>query len=626
VLGDSLNRPFFDGTTGISVNFTDPANAVALTKLTNGLITFFGQFAVLGCTDGTIPLYPDGPLDRIHQPLNINNTVFDQFNTLLVAVAANRGVTGPDQQAILAILQSTRQQIVKQFGPPPTSGAPIGPSNKKYEISCGPPPLFCGGGGVYSVRMLEPVLEPTPTADEDIVCFVGDMVTLNFPQALPGHPFQLIDQSGNDYPGAPTAFTSQGDLQFTCTNAMISNPAFYTCTIHGGGPPPTPMSGRILVSTAPPGTPTSEPGPTPPPTDAPTPFPTPPTDAPLPGQITWDVTCPTDTRSCVANPRHYTLTNQPGGSPQLDPTVTCKDKDTITFNFPVSVTSTHPFSIIDATGKKYPTSNFDSFFGPGQVTFVCDAAQLSSLPAYYTCLNHGGMAGQPMTGPILIGQPGQPTAPTRGGQSICDKYVNATGLTAAVLVKKLVVDTVNLIVQDPLVVPFFNGNTPAGSTDFTSSANSNKLNSLVSGLTSFFAGALRCTDGTVPPYTGANLTNIHQRMGISDAVFDEFNKLLIQAAANNGITQADRDSILALLNTLRPQIVNNQGPKAPSPVPPSDPNFHAPNYNANDLVIGIVIMVVILALVAGAVIAAFIFKIGGGITMSGRQHDDYDLL
>jgi hypothetical protein len=51
---------------------------------------------------------------------------------------------------------------------------------------------------------------------------------------------------------------------------------------------------------------------------------------------------------------------------------------------------------------------------------------------------------------------------------------------------------------DPLTLPFFNGQKPAGSTDFTKSTSA--AASLSGKLIRFFAGALGCTDGTVAPY------------------------------------------------------------------------------------------------------------------------------
>jgi hypothetical protein len=65
----------------------------------------FGLFAnSVGCRDGTIVKYTGKALDVIHQPMGINDNVFDTFNQILLNVTKNAGVTQPDNAAILAVL------------------------------------------------------------------------------------------------------------------------------------------------------------------------------------------------------------------------------------------------------------------------------------------------------------------------------------------------------------------------------------------------------------------------------------------------------------------------------------------------------------------------------------------
>jgi len=264
LLGNSTTAPFFNGQTPAgSTDFT--RGGPSLAKLTFGLITFFGQFGVLSCTDGTVPKYPDLTLVVIHQPMGITGLVFDTFNQILTGVTAANGVIPADNAQIYAVLETTRTAVVKQAttpGPPPgPPGPPPGSSGITYKVTCEAPPNNCGGGGVYSLTQIVPT-QGAILSDPDIQCFDGQVVTFQFPQALPTHPFQIIDNNGNNYPNSPPRMTSSGSVSFTCNAGMKSNPAFYTCTIHGGAPG-DPMTGKFILVNAPPGTPPGTPPPGP---------------------------------------------------------------------------------------------------------------------------------------------------------------------------------------------------------------------------------------------------------------------------------------------------------------------------------------------------------------------------
>jgi len=50
---------------------------------------------------------------------------------------------------------------------------------------------------------------------------------------------------------------------------------------------------------------------------------------------------------------------------------------------------------------------------------------------------------------------------------------------------------------------------------------------------------------------------VHQHMGISDSDFDYFNEQVIDIISSAGVTVRDQQFVLALLDTLRADIVNN---------------------------------------------------------------------
>lgn len=98
--------------------------------------------------------------------------------------------------------------------PPPT--APPPPSSIVYDVTCGGAGP-CGDPGSYTLTMTSPQ-RTSPAADPTVTCGDGDTVIFNFPVALGrAHPFQIIDQNGNAYPGLGAGYpiTTQGQVQFT---------------------------------------------------------------------------------------------------------------------------------------------------------------------------------------------------------------------------------------------------------------------------------------------------------------------------------------------------------------------------------------------------------------------------
>jgi hypothetical protein len=104
-------KQFFDGTTPKgSTNFTDPSNMNRYNTLALHLIEFFG--AALGCTDGTILAYGGNPnMKAVHANMPITPHFFNEFNQALIGVLAGAGVTPDDQDAVLAVLESTKADI-----------------------------------------------------------------------------------------------------------------------------------------------------------------------------------------------------------------------------------------------------------------------------------------------------------------------------------------------------------------------------------------------------------------------------------------------------------------------------------------------------------------------------------
>jgi len=141
------------------------------------------------------------------------------------------------------------------------------------------------------------------------------------------------------------------------------------------------------------------------------------------------------------------------------------------------------------------------------------------------------------------------------GQSLCDKYRGmGTGLG---LVETVVNATIGAVVNPANKIDgFFNGK--LGGTDFTAPANAAQLNALRSGLDSFFGDsfALNCSDKSIPPYAGANMTVVHAALKIDFFAFFTFNNLLLNVMSGAGVVPTDIMAVAALLDSLRPQVCN----------------------------------------------------------------------
>jgi len=138
--------------------------------------------------------------------------------------------------------------------------------------------------------------------------------------------------------------------------------------------------------------------------------------------------------------------------------------------------------------------------------------------------------------------------------SICDKYSNALKIKNVDLVTSVVTKTFGGITKPGTVtINFFNGVQPPGSTNFLT--NSGALTRLVNGLVAFFGSALGCTDGSIGPYKGGSLRNVHSGMGVTNRAFNFFNFNVISVMKQAGVDPKDLTTVLGVLNSTRGDIV-----------------------------------------------------------------------
>jgi len=71
----------------------------------------------------------------------------------------------------------------------------------------------------------------------------------------------------------------------------------------------------------------------------------------------------------------------------------------------------------------------------------------------------------------------------------------------------------------------------------------------------FFGMALGCTDGSIGPYTGGTLKDVHTGMGVTEPVFDFFNFQVISVLRKAGVVPMDLRAVHGLLNSTKKDIV-----------------------------------------------------------------------
>jgi len=114
VASGSLIQGFFNGSVPAgSTNFL--GDNTQRSRLLNDLVAFFGQTTILGCTDSTVPAYTASTdLHAIHAAMPIGTAEFEAFNSDLIGVLKAAGVSVPDQNAVYAILESTKSAVCNQ--------------------------------------------------------------------------------------------------------------------------------------------------------------------------------------------------------------------------------------------------------------------------------------------------------------------------------------------------------------------------------------------------------------------------------------------------------------------------------------------------------------------------------
>jgi len=141
-------------------------------------------------------------------------------------------------------------------------------------------------------------------------------------------------------------------------------------------------------------------------------------------------------------------------------------------------------------------------------------------------------------------------------ESICDKYSQALKVSNLGLVTTVVNSVVGLVVAtNAPTKKYFDGTKPEGSLDFTNPKNAPALTALVNSLISFFGAALDCSDGTIPPYTGAKMGPVHQPMGISSFEFNFFNDAVVTVLKNAGVDELDYIAVKIKLIELKSEVV-----------------------------------------------------------------------
>jgi len=157
---------------------------------------------------------------------------------------------------------------------------------------------------------------------------------------------------------------------------------------------------------------------------------------------------------------------------------------------------------------------------------------------------------------------------------ICNKYsvpYNLNNIALVSLVVNLTVLGPNGLLANSQILPFFNGQTPAGSTNFTDPSQAAAFTTLFNHLVQFFGSALGCSDGTIGAYQGnPNLTQVHLGMPITLSIFNQFNNILLAVMQSLGVTSTDLNTVGALLNSTIPVICPQCG-VTPAPTPGTTP-------------------------------------------------------
>lgn len=135
---------------------------------------------------------------------------------------------------------------------------------------------------------------------------------------------------------------------------------------------------------------------------------------------------------------------------------------------------------------------------------------------------------------IGIGLAGIPAAADDAGASLYQRLGAWDGIS------QVVEDTIALHKRNPEISHYFDG------------VDSVKLAAHV---TAFFAAGT----GGPSKYEGRDMTTTHESMGLSDADFDSAVADVLKACDKNGVGEAERAEVAAILESLRPAVMGTAG-------------------------------------------------------------------
>eukprot|EP01079_Euglenida_sp_SAG-EU17-18_P003360 gene3360-2_t len=103
------------------------------------------------------------------------------------------------------------------------------------------------GADANDAYLIQPAGGSSPSNNPDVVAYRDELLVFQFEQALPDHPFEIQNQDGTAYTGAPV--TGQGNtdntVQVTIPADEIATELRYQCTSHAA------MNGKILIQDRP---------------------------------------------------------------------------------------------------------------------------------------------------------------------------------------------------------------------------------------------------------------------------------------------------------------------------------------------------------------------------------------
>jgi len=194
---------------------------------------------------------------------------------------------------------------------------------------------------------------------------------------------------------------------------------------------------------------------------------------------------------------------------------------------------------------------------------------------------------------LVVYNPMMSMSPPPGmmSMSICDRYSYLLKVNDHDLIYAVVNRTVFKVVSDANLVIFFNGQRPSSAINFL--ADPNALALLMELLTRFFGQALGCTDGTILPYTGRSMLNIHRNMGLTVGIFNQFNAYVVLSMQEYGVSPQDRSATYMALQGMQADFVPNY-------------KFIQDDYVPYGLPSGAVVAIVLCAIVIAILVAIFL--------------------